>query len=543
MRFRAGDFLRLNAVGSPDLQDGVPALLAQYEPHNQRLAVVARQGHPALSKQLRYTLDEDLEDWTTPRTLHAVREALTPGKHPHLTALLSGALTLGQPMPGAAWAQRWLSQVDLNARQREALLLPFRNHLGLIEGPPGTGKTHVLAWMLTALILEAWQAGRPLHLAVSALTHRAIDNVLRKVEQLLQGSAVKKFPGRCLKWGQRPPSGQDGDDTPLTYVQDAAEVLETPYLILGATGFGLYQLFDSQSAGFPSFFDWVILDEASQLLMPQALLSLIYGNGQYVFCGDVQQLPPVVLGSQPAEEAAVPGRSILAHLLEAYGASVRVHLNETYRLNQELCELPSRLWYQENLHPAPSTAGARLALPAVQQPDLVDAILAPQRPVTLVLAEHTTDHQRSPTEADIVATLAARLLVDYGMAAERLAIVAPHRAQNNAIAQRLAQLLAQRGALTALPVIDTVERLQGAERDMVLFSVTTSDPDHLDSLFLNNPNRFNVAITRARHKLVVVGSTVFFAQVPHGETALRANYGFKAYYHLCREQGALFVWP
>jgi superfamily I DNA and/or RNA helicase len=218
-------------------------------------------------------------------------------------------------------------------------------------------------------------------------------------------------------------------------------------------------------------------------------------------------------------------------------------LNETYRLNRELCQLPSRLWYRGDLRPAAANAEARLALPAVQQPDLVDAILAPQRPVTLVLAEHTTDHQRSAVEVDIVAMLASRLLLDYGIEAKRLAIVAPHRAQNNAIAQRLAQLLAQCGAATALPVIDTVERLQGAERDVLLFSVTTSDPDHRDSAFLNNPNRFNVAITRARYKLVVVGSTAFFSQVPHGEAALQANYCFKAYYHLCREQGSLFVWP
>ena len=73
--------------------------------------------------------------------LHAVREALTPGKHPHLTALLTGALPLAHPTPGLAWAQRWMAQMDLNVRQRKALLLPFRSHLGLIEGPPGTGKT------------------------------------------------------------------------------------------------------------------------------------------------------------------------------------------------------------------------------------------------------------------------------------------------------------------------------------------------------------------------------------------------------------------
>jgi superfamily I DNA and/or RNA helicase len=163
--------------------------------------------------------------------------------------------------------------------------------------------------------------------------------------------------------------------------------------------------------------------------------------------------------------------------------------------------------------------------------------------VTLVLAEHTTAHQHAPVEADIVATLAAHLLLDYGIEPERLAIVSPHRAQNNAIARRLSHLLAERSSGVTLPVIDTVERLQGAERDVVLFSVTTSDPDHLASSFLNNPNRFNVAITRARHKLVVVGSTAFFAQVPPDDAALQAHYCFKAYYHLCQEEGSLFIWP
>ena len=257
------------------------------------------------------------------------------------------------------------------------------------------------------------------------------------------------------------------------YVDDAADILSAPYVILGATGFGLYQLFDSQAGAFPAFFDWIVLDEASQMLMPQALLSLVYGKGQYIFCGDVQQLPPVVLGPQPAQErantpcadavapAALPAQSILAHLLTTYGPEARVRLNTTYRLNQGLCELPSQLWYQGDLHPATANATRHLEVPVVQQPDLVDAILAPQHPVTLVLADHTTDAQQSALEVEIVATLAARLLLDYGIAASRLAILAPHRAQNSAIAQRLAQLLAQRRERVTLPVIDTVERLQG----------------------------------------------------------------------------------
>ncbi len=156
--------------------------------------------------------------------------------------------------------------------------------------------------MLIALILEAWHRGSPMRLAVSALTHQAIDNLLAKVHELLLSPFVSDFPGRCLKWGQRLSLTQEEDRLPLTYVDDAADILAAPYVILGATGFGLYQLFDSQAGAFPAFFDWIVLDEASQMLTPQALLSLVYGKGQYVFCGDVQQLPPVVLGPQPTQE-------------------------------------------------------------------------------------------------------------------------------------------------------------------------------------------------------------------------------------------------
>ena len=240
-RFRPGDFLKLNAVGNPDLQEGQGVILAHYEPHARRLAVLARQGRPALHKHLAYALDEDLDDWTTPKVLHAVREVFTAGKHPQLTALLTGTLPLERPAPGLAWAQDWVQQMPLNARQQEAVLLPFQRRLGLLEGPPGTGKTHVLACMLIALMLEAWHRGLPLRLAVSALTHQAIDNLLAKVDELLRSPLVKNFPGRCLKWGQRLALSQEEDRLPLTYVDDAADILAAPYVILGATGFGLYQ--------------------------------------------------------------------------------------------------------------------------------------------------------------------------------------------------------------------------------------------------------------------------------------------------------------
>ncbi len=58
-----------------------------------------------------------------------------------------------------------------------------------------------------------------------------------------------------------------------------------------------------------------------------------------------------------------PERSILSHLLDLYDTDVRIRLNETYRLNRELCQLPSRLWYDGDLRSAPGHATSRLALP------------------------------------------------------------------------------------------------------------------------------------------------------------------------------------
>jgi superfamily I DNA and/or RNA helicase len=73
-------------------------------------------------------------------------------------------------------------------------------------------------------------------------------------------------------------------------------------------------------------------------------------------------------------------------------------------------------------------------------------------------------------------------------------------------------LLGENGG--TLPLIDTVERVQGAERDVILFAFTTSDLDFVGSDFLNNPNRFNVAITRARQKLVGWGVGRSFQPFP-----------------------------
>lgn len=621
-KFREGDFLKLSPVGAPDLQAGFSVILADYHPQGGQLSLLSRQGRLPLNRRLTYSLEEDLTDWNHPKLIHAVKTVFSPqfaeGIGHSLSRLLSGSADPESDGESLRWVRDWMTRFDpdsrLNPAQQAALELPFRKRLGLIEGPPGTGKSHLLAWVLFALILQARDAGKPLRIAVCALTHQAIDGVLRKLVQLVRRHPMEGFHARVMKFGRWEAEETDAEMhgvgldgrimVPGIRVEPqnrAEELSQCRHLVLGSTGFGLHNLLQGQNGEFQPFFDWIVFDEASQVLVPQALLSLIHGKGNFLFLGDVKQLPPIVLGryKKPAaptmklrqyddlpefclehsvhlgeekckefpEDAFSAAedsegiasasfspdvsRPILGLLLERYGEEHRVLLDRTYRMNAELCAFPSRTWYAGALQSDPGNAGSRLKLDfsagsthpfeaEAHTGDLIHRILDPEKPVVLVLGDHRGQHQQSHMEVEIMARLAHRLMTVHGVSPDRMALISPHRAQNNAMTYRLVELLGDKGNF--LPVIDTVERLQGAERDVVLFSITTSDPDHVTSEFLNNPNRFNVAITRARHKLIVVGSQTFFLAVPQNEEALTANTCFKQFLQYCLDRESLIVW-
>lgn len=588
-KFREEDFLKLVPLGSKDLQSGFPVILARYDQDRGRFSLLPREERPALSTHLAYSFEEDLTDWNHPKLVHGVEATLGSGKEHPVSGLLSGEWTRDQESSMASWVREWFRTFEpisgINPVQKKALELPFLKRLSLIEGPPGTGKTHLLAWIIIALVLHAQHRERPLRLAVSALTHQAIDGVLFKVAELVNLHRIKDFSARLSKWGRWredastwAEAGEEAtgwSPVQVGSLHGSEEIAGCRHLVLGSTTFGLYRLFDSRTGAFPPVFDWIVFDEASQILVPQAILGLAYGKGCAVFLGDTRQLPPIVLGksskrgredgielSSDSDEGgrgigASPrqvSRSILSHLLDCYGERHRVRLEVTYRMNEELCAFPSRMWYDGSLRPAEGNARSRLRLKPANpdQPQAPhqnvpgdhtaasllaeagfdpDPILDPRQPVTLVLADHRGCGQKSDLEVEIVARLAHHLMMEHGLSSDRLAVVSPHRAQNNAIVRKMKQLLG--GGDVALPVIDTVERLQGAEREVILLSMTASDPDRVMDEFLNHPNRFNVAITRARHKLVVVGSRTFFLGVPRSVEALEANRCFKEFLRFC----------
>ena len=535
-KFRAGDFLKLAPVGLSDVQNGLSVILTDYR--QDRLWVQSRQRRLALNPRLLYSLEEDLTDWNGPRLIHAVQTVFPEDRVHPLSQLLSGNWHAAQESDALRWVQNWMREfgaiAGLNERQQQVMSLPFTHRLSLIEGPPGTGKTHLLGWILIALILQAQEEGRPLRIAVSALTHQAIDQVLNKVVALVEQHGFQNFPARCFKLGR-----SDLADCRVEPLEDVETLAESPHSIVGATGFGLYQLFEGRKGTFPQVFDWIVFDEASQMLIPQALLSMLYGKGNFLFAGDTKQLPPIVLGDQKEKEIGIH-HSVLSYLLNQYGPAHRVRLDRTYRMNEDLCSFPSHMWYDGELRADAGNAHNQLALQHTDHRDLLDRVLDPTKPVALLIIDHQNHHQKSDEEIEITIQLAHHLIAEHGLDPDQIALISPHRAQNNATADRLAKRLGDANA--KLPLIDTVERVQGAERDVILYAFTTSDPDYVTSPFLNNPNRFNVAITRAKQKLIVVGSKAFFSAIPQSEDALKANRCFKAFYEFCREREGLFFW-
>jgi superfamily II DNA/RNA helicase len=555
-KFRRGDFLKLVPHGMADLQNGYPVIMVEYDTGAGNIGLLSRSGKITLNKSLFYSLEEDMDDWNREKLLHAAQTLFSNNRYVHLQRLLEGTALERRPAASTAWVEKWLARDNhgLNPSQQRALRLPFQYRTAMIQGPPGTGKTHLLGWIIIALILEAHETGRPLRIGICALTHQAIDTVLKKVVQLANQYLPGDFPGHCVKWGEdNTPESETPDPNAavkVEYTKDARDLPALPRLILGATGYGFYSLFNSKDKGFPLALDWMIFDEASQVTVPQALLGLAYGKGNVLFLGDVHQLPPIVMGNYDPQDPdnneteLKLNQSILANIRDLYPEECQVTLDTTYRMNKEICSFPSKTWYHSRLSPDPSVEHARLCLddlnPKYNPTDndqVLSDILNPEQPVTMVLTDHQGCAQQSDMEADLMAALARRLILGHSLSPDKMAIITPHRAQNNAILQRLGERMAD------LPLVDTVERIQGAERDVILFGLTASDPDHMTSEFLNSPNRLNVAMTRARKKLIIMGSQAFFSVIPDSDALLAKHCCFKQLLNHCRRQNAVFHIP
>jgi DNA replication ATP-dependent helicase Dna2 len=244
-------------------------------------------------------------------------------------------------------------------------------------------------------------------------------------------------------------------------------------------------------------FDTIIFDEASQITLPLAVMGMLAGQ-KYIFFGDQRQLPPVLTTRLTGGAFR---DSVFGYLAEG---NFDTMLAETYRLNDALTRWPSQHFYDGLLTSSTHVAQRRIHYPA--PPTRLVEILDPEEPKVFWDLAHHNNTVYSQKEAYAVVDLITTLL-DCGFPAEEIGVVAPYRAQGRLI-RNLLQRFIPETAVRSRIITDTVERMQGQERDLIILSLTTSNPGFASNIaeFFFQPERLNVAITRPRKKLIIVGS-------------------------------------
>ncbi|HEY7590367.1 MAG TPA: TM0106 family RecB-like putative nuclease [Candidatus Limnocylindrales bacterium] len=372
------------------------------------------------------------------------------------------------------------SETDLEAARRLALAL---DHTTLpIQGPPGSGKTYSGARMICTLLAAGKRVG------ITANSHKVIGNLLSAVLD----AATKE--GVAVRAIQRHPEDVIVVDDRVIASKGAAEAREM--LDSGAANLAAGTAWFWASPALRESVDVLFVDEAGQMSLANAVAVSPAGKS-LVLLGDPQQLDQPLRGSHP------PGaeKSALGHFL-GRAATIEPHrglfLEKTWRLHPELCRFTSEVFYDNRLEPEPHLVRQRLN---AQPP--VDGV----GPRLMGRATAGFDNE-SPDEADDVAELATALVgtatwIDADgeqrpVTWQDVLIVAPYNAQVGAIAKRL----------PAEARVGTVDKFQGQEAPISIYSMTTSSPDlaprGMD--FLYSRHRLNVATSRARCVAVVVAS-------------------------------------
>jgi DNA polymerase III delta prime subunit len=451
----------------------------------------------------------------------------------------------------------------LNPAQREAVRLALSaRDLALIHGPPGTGKTTVVV----ELIRQAVQRGAKV--LASAPSNLAVDNIFEKllaarVRAVRLGHPARVLPelrahtldllveehrdvrlarklvkdamalfrkaGRTTRAKPQPGARREAREEARSLLADARR-LESQAVeqilhesdVLCATTTGL----DSEILGARRF-DLAVIDEACQSTEPGCWIPLLRAD-RLVLAGDHCQLPPTVISREAAADGF--GESLFQRMMGLYGPRVARQLTVQYRMNRAIMEFSSREFYDNSLEAdagvrdhllsgLPGVAADRLTTTPVEFIDTAGADYEEQ-------LDPDGESRLNPREAELVGRKVQALL-DLGVAPGDIGVITPYAAQ----ARLLGDLLPAAGL-----EIDSVDGFQGREKEAVVISLVRSNVEGQIG-FLSDIRRMNVALTRARRKLLVVGDTATLCRDPFYARLVQYYEDLGAYRTVWEEDG------
>ena len=469
----------------------------------------------------------------------------------------------------------------LNRLQRRAVgaalaLEPDAGLPLLVQGPPGTGKTSLIAELARAIAAEEFfrDSGgaeeRPLLLLANS--HRAVDEMVERIAArypdlkpyVIRAGNVRSAmePAvRDLVLSHRlglnealtPEAMRSrGPEQLVELIKRGNEIHDGAMIFAATLG----------SATRPELrglrFRTVIVDETGQATEPAALQALRHlrspYRGRLILVGDQQQLPPVVPEAEEPAEVSLPADlaetglrpddtlrvSLFERLVRKYPERL-ITLGEQYRMAAPISSLISETFYEGALTPGSAeVANQSVAetFAALDQP--VPASLVTDSPPVLLLdtADDPAardsiargggeDARENGREADLIAGLIAGLFAGTPLEkrvrlAAAIGVISSYRRQNNRIRRSLAAIDPW---LAETIRVDTVDRFQGGERDIIFLSLTNSNSGATIGSLHADWRRMNVALSRARRSLVIVGDRRTFTRRGDGtEEAAKERY-------------------
>lgn len=427
----------------------------------------------------------------------------------------------------------------------------------ILHGPPGTGKTTTLVELIQQITRKGQSvlAVAPSNLAVDNLLERLVtagENVIRlghparvtpalrehtldllvenhpdiKLADKLTREAhalrdqsfkyTRAKPERGAKQTMRQEARDMLKEARQIEEQVTARILSKARVIC-ATVTGLErERLDGK------LFDWCIMDEASQCAEPAAWIPVQFAQ-RLILAGDHCQLPPTVLSPEAAHGGL--NTSLMERLLER--DAPRKMLTVQYRMHQEIMSFSSDVFYEGNLQ---ADGAVRTALLA-DCPHVTSSPLTATPIHFIDTAGASYDEEPEPDGESRMNPLEAQLvikkvneLLEHGLSPEHIAVISPYSAQVKLLREKIRHEIE----------IDSVDGFQGREKEVVIVSLVRSNGEG-DVGFLADTRRMNVALTRAKRKLIVIGDSATITAHPFYDKMVKYFEAIEAYHSVWEE--------
>lgn len=380
-------------------------------------------------------------------------------------------------------------KLHLLPKQREAIKKSMMaKDYYLIQGPPGTGKSFILGLIILEEIFDLKH-----NVIVIGPNHLAINNTMEQFVKLCP--TCINF---CTKVGQlyNAPNIKVEVEGKTCQIENVARLrvsrasrLNSDFNFNWLVGLTPQSLYTSRARGLEC--DTLIVDEAGQMTIPLSLMGMIKA-GKVIFAGDHKQLPPIVSSDEIRDEMK---QSAFQRLITERNCTM---LDTSFRMCEPVCKFLSDLFYDGKLKAMKSGHGTAL---------ICDNPLYSFDTPVILHEVNSEGEQASDEEARFITDTVAGF-IEKGISPKEIAVLSPFRAQATNIRKHIRKHpgideLSKR-ELTS----ETVDKMQGQEREVILYSLTSGNVEYMEEMaeFLYNPNKLNVAFSRAKSKLIIVGS-------------------------------------